>query len=241
VRAGFRRLSASWNTARVTAIDRTHMARTLATGLTELAGEWRADGETVHSQGSPKIVVADLHGGEQSPSHTDIGVALNPDDPAAPVIWDCAAGIGETPEEVAETAAYMWLQTTGSAVIELLTQQGEFAAHLSHDDPDGLPGHHVIHAPILPFGLDGAAMREWIEDNALLPALRDTLPSGLDQELNGVKLLFGGPAGGETAEVRVNGEIHEGASAALRELPWPRTGNPTFAKTFLLVFADSHD
>jgi hypothetical protein len=50
-----------------------------------------------------------------------------------------------------------------------------------------------------------------------------------------VKLLFGGTAGDEIAEVRINGVVDEQASRALAELPWPRLGEPVFARAFLLL------
>jgi len=59
----------------VHAIDRAHPAHTLATQLSGMSGTWTADGETVQSEGSPRIVVTDLHGGAEAPNHVDIGVA----------------------------------------------------------------------------------------------------------------------------------------------------------------------
>ncbi|MGW4849013.1 hypothetical protein [Nocardia brasiliensis] len=45
-------------------------------------------------------------------------------------------------------------------------------------------------------------------------------------ELNGIRLLFGGTAGVEVAEVQVNETIAVAASQALGALDWPRLGQP---------------
>jgi hypothetical protein len=221
-------------------LDRQHMVREIAAHLTELSGTWTVDGEVVLGEGSTVIVVTDLHGDAQEPNHVDVGVALNPGMAAAPVIWDCAAGHGTTPREVAETAARMWVETTGSTVLELLVQDGRFASHIVADDPDGLPGFHVLHGPVLPFGADREPLLRWVLDHPLLPALSETLPPHLDSSVNGVKLLFGGTRDDETVEVRVNGALCDDATDALRALGWPRVERPTFVKTFLLAFAEEH-
>jgi hypothetical protein len=213
-------------------LDRAHLVRTLATRLSEKAGTWTPDGDTIRSQGSPMITVTDLH--RVAPNHVDIGVAVNPENPEAPVIWDCAAGVGETSEDVAEMAAHMWVETTGSTVLELLTQRGELAAHIPGDDPDGLPGYHAIQGPMLVYGHDVEPLRQWVENNALLPALRSTLPQYLDPVVSGVKVLFGGSE--ENVEVRVDTEIREDVTAAVRALDYPRAG---FARAFFIVFPEA--
>jgi Family of unknown function (DUF6348) len=182
------------------------------------------------------VLVADLHGNEDQPGHVDIGIALNPEIPEAAVLWDCATGYGRNPAEVAERAAYVWLETTAPTVLELLERRGRLAAHLGSDDPDGLPGMHVLHGPVLTFGAgDGTPLRDWAVDNIVLPALRETLRPRLTGDVHGVKLLFGGTAGREVAEVRVDGVCDEASSHALAKLPWPRLEQPAFARAYLLV------
>jgi hypothetical protein len=215
-------------------LDRTHLVRTLANQLSELAGTWTPDGDTIHCEGR-LITVTDLHGGTEEPNHVDIGVAFTPDDPTVPVLWDCAAGVGETSEQIAEMAATMWVRTTGGTVLELLTRKSEFATHIPGDDPDGLPGFHVIHSPVLSFGGDGETLAQWVRDNPLLPVLRATLPSHLDMPLNGVKVLFGSAGGAETVEVRVNGVVRDDTTAAVRALDWPRIA---FVRAYLIIFPE---
>lgn len=83
------------------------------------------------------------------------------------------------------------------------------------------------------YGHDTGPMRQWVEDHPLLPALRPTLPRHLDSVVNGVKVLFGGSD--ENVEVRVNAEVREDVTAAVRALDWPRSG---FARAFLIAFPE---
>lgn len=69
---------------------------------------------------------------------------------------------------------------------------------------------------------------------ALAPAL---LPDLAGRQLNGVKLFLGGKSGDDVAEVRVNGEVSEAASAALRALDWPRGERLCWARLFVLLTA----
>jgi hypothetical protein len=220
-------------------IDHGHLRDALAEGLRELSGrKWTpADDGTIRSEGTPTVYVADLHDHEdQHPGHVDIGFALNPEHPEAPVLWDCATGVGQTPREVAERAAYVWLQTTAPTVLEVLEQRGRLATHLASDDPDGLPGMHCLHGPVLGFGAcDVTPLRDWAADNIVLPALRETLIPHITGPLHGIKLLFGGTAGNEVAEVQVDHAVDEASSRVLASLTWPRLEKPAFVRAYLLV------
>ncbi|MFD7653364.1 DUF6348 family protein [Actinosynnema sp. NPDC059797] len=219
-------------------LDRDHLVHALAQRLNALAGSWSpVAGGVLLDEGPSVVVVTDLHDGTEHPNHIDVGFAPNPQHPDKLVLWDCAVGHGRTPAEVAEAAAAMWLAGTGKAVLELLTQEGEFATHLPSTTPEGLAGHHVIHGPVVPMGGHGVPLVQWVLANPLVPALREALPAHLDQPLNGVKVLFGGAGPGEHAEVRVNGGLVDTPTAALRALPWPRLPN-AYAHTYLLVFAE---
>lgn len=182
------------------------------------------------------VFVTDLnHGDSQEPGHIDIGFALNPEHPEAPVLWDCSAGVGTNPAALAEFAARVWLETTAPTLLELLEYQGRLATHFSGDDPEGLPGLHVVHGPVLGFGAcDASPLRDWAVDNTLR-AQRDTLPSRITGAVHGVKVLFGGMVGQAVAEVRVDGAYDEASSSALADLPWPRLEKPAFARAYLVV------
>jgi hypothetical protein len=111
-------------------------------------------------------------------------------------------------------------------VLELMERNGEFATHLGPDDPDGFPGWHAIHGGIIGWGLGERyqTVKDWAMNHPLLPALAPALtrePFERDH-LIGVKLFFGSYDGVETAEVRVNGRVHEPA-CALNVRPRRRT------------------
>ena len=189
-------------------LDHDHLRDALADGLQQLSGKsWtRAEDGSIQSEGTSAVFVADLHGEEYSqPGHVDIGFALNPEHPQAPVLWDCTAGTGTTSAEVAEYAAFVWPKTTAPTVLEVLEGRSRLADHYGPDDPGGLPGMHVVQGPTLVFGTgDTTALQEWVAKNFVLPELRQTLLPRLTGAVHGVKLLFGGTTGNEVAEVRLD-------------------------------------
>lgn len=90
----------------------------------------------------------------QSAGHVDIEVVLDESDLASPRLWDCLAGFGATPQDQADSVAYLWSQTTASAFLELkLSGRGAFAAHFRGVDRGGIPGWHVIAGALLPGAL----------------------------------------------------------------------------------------
>jgi hypothetical protein len=221
------------------AIDHEFLRDAITDGLSRISEmSWtRAADGTVRSERAQVIHIADLHPEEdQHPGHVDIGFGLNAEHPGAPVLWDCVAGIGNTPAQVAEQAAFMWLETTAPAVLELMEQRSRLADHHESTDPGGLPGMHVVQGPALVFGRgDTTPMQEWARDNYVLPALYEALSHRLSEDINGVKLLFGGRAGGEVAEVRVNQAYDEASSRTLAQLAWPRLEGPAFVRAYLVV------
>jgi len=221
------------------AVDHDHLRDALADGLQRLSGKlWmRADDGSVRSEGTPVVFVADLHGyDDPHPGHVDIGFAINPGHPEAPVLWDCATGIGNTPAEVAEYAAFVWLRTTAPTLLEVLEQQSRLADHFDPDDRGGLPGMHVVQGPALVFGRgDTIPLQEWTATNFVLPELGETLLPHFTGDVHGVKLLYGGTAGNEVAEVQVDHAYDEASSLGLANLPWPRLVEPAFARAYFLV------
>ncbi|UBU10160.1 DUF6348 family protein [Nonomuraea gerenzanensis] len=170
-----------------------------------------------------------------SPAHLDLDFVLNLDT----TISDCVTGYGATVEEAVDRAIQMWLGTTGGALLELLVQDGSHAAHFAPGDPDGFPGWHAIHGGIVGWGTgdEHDAVQRWAVQHVLLPHLAPALKGTLEREhLVGVKAFFGGGAGTQTAEVRVNGACHEAGSRALAQLDWPRpAGGVSYARTFVLL------
>jgi hypothetical protein len=105
-----------------------------------------------------------------------------------------------------------------------------------------VPGWHAVQGPACVFGFGNEALAEWLGGNHVLPALAPRLLPELGHPLlNGVKLFLGGRAGDDVAEVRVNGEVSEPASAALRGLDWPRGERLAWARLYVLLLAADAD
>jgi hypothetical protein len=171
----------------------------------------------------------------ENPGHIDVQFCFN-SRKSDISLWDCVAGAGDTVDQRAKSAAYVWSTTTGCAILELLySRQGKFAEHFHGADPIGFRGWHVIGGPSVVFGHESSKLlQEWITTYPILPALSRALSPSLDERTcpHGVKIIFGG---GDVAEVRVDSEVHECASAALAELPWPRVKPFEFVRRYLLV------
>ncbi|MFI6320177.1 DUF6348 family protein [Nonomuraea sp. NPDC050556] len=214
--------------------------KTIAKRMSQFGGKWRARDGRVRGPGQSAVVIRSIDF-DDGPAHLDLGISLDAKDDTAPVLWDCTTGAGATDEAAIKQAVEMWAMTAGAAFMELVHQDGEQGTHLSQDDPDGLPGHHVVHGPVGAFTFSGdiGPITTWYIDNPVLPKIRDTLAGAFDDpRINGMKILFGGDLESEMAEVRINGEVHEEASAALLRLDWPREASFTYARTYVLVLPE---
>lgn len=205
--------------------------------------DWHVDGDVVRGPGTVGVTLGEDHTDE--PGHLDLNFVLNLERPDTTTLTDCVMGYGGTVEESVDRAIGTWLDTTGSAVFELLVQDGSFAGHFGADDPRGFPGWHLIHGGIVGWGSgpEREAVQLWAQDHPLAPALAPVLRKDLELtggQLVGIKVFFGGREGADTAEVTVNGEVHETAGAALAELDWPRpVDDLSYARTFLLLVQTS--
>ncbi|WP_449064372.1 DUF6348 family protein [Planomonospora algeriensis] len=210
----------------------------VARQLSDATGRsWRVTDDMVRGPGSAAVVLGEDHTG--NPGHLDLDFVLNVDRPEDTMISDCVAGYGATPEEAVDRAIRFWLGTTGSALLELLIQDGSFACHFAPDAPDGFPGWHAIHGGVTGWGTgdDSLAVQDWAVDNPLLSHLAPVLGDTFDRDhLIGVKAFFGGGEDTEAAEIRVDGVRHEAASEVLAGLDWPRPAEClSYARTFLLL------
>ncbi|WP_431682210.1 DUF6348 family protein [Kitasatospora sp. KL5] len=210
----------------------------VAEQLTEISGDrWTAGPGAATGPGTIAVVPAALHG--DGPAHLDLTVLLDASRPEAGAVTDCVAGFGASSEPAARRAVEVWAATAGVTVLELLAHNGRFAGHLHPDDADGLPGWHAVHGGIVAWGSGERhnAVQDWMLNRPVLPRLAGAFADGFARDrLVGVSLLFGGGAGEETAEVRVDGELHEQASKALLALDWPRPEAGTaYARTFVLL------
>ncbi|MFD0410259.1 DUF6348 family protein [Kitasatospora sp. NPDC127116] len=158
-------------------------------------------------------------------------VSVQPD---VPCFTDCVVVVS-TPR----AAAGLWARSAGACMLELLDGRGQFADHLSPDQEHGVPGRRSITSGVLAYGLSAEEnlrlQKELLEAQALRK-IADTFTADLESPwFNGVHLFYGGAPGAVEAEVRVNGERHEAASAALAALGLPEPTVFTVARSFTLV------
>jgi hypothetical protein len=208
--------------------------RSVVREMAQYGREFAVDGAIVRGPGSTAVAVRehpDTAGG-----HVDLGYVLALGRADAPVLWDCSAGLGKTEAEKLDNAVRMWATTTVATVMELLDGHGRYGDTFGPGRPGGVPDRHTVQGPACVFGFGSESLAEWLGGHHLLPALAERLEPELSHpQLNGVKLFLGGRAGDDIAEVRVNGEISEGASSALRSLDWPRGERLAWARLFVLL------
>nr|WTB29723.1 DUF2199 domain-containing protein [Streptomyces sp. NBC_00830] len=195
---------------------------------TELKGS-----SLISPSGWAVAVAPPQHGGGR---HYDL-VAL-PDvsvQPEVPCFLDCVVAMAEDPRRAADS----WVQTAGACLLELLDRRGRFADHAGPDHKRGLPGWHSITSGAVGLGLDTAENRRLqtaLVDANVLHRIADTLTADLESPyFNGVKVFYGGRPGAMQAEVRVNGERHEAASAAMAALNLPEPTAFTTVRYYALL------
>ncbi|GHF20314.1 hypothetical protein GCM10014715_88610 [Streptomyces spiralis] len=159
------------------------------------------------------------HGGGR---HYDL-VAL-PDvsvQPDVPCFTDCVVAMSPDPREAADS----WVQTAGACLLELLDQRKRFADQAGPEHERGVPGWHSIISGAVAFGLDTTENRRMqgaLLDANVLHRIADTFTADLESPFfNGVRVFYGGQPGAMEMEIRINGERHETASAAMTALNLP--------------------
>ncbi|MFG3227544.1 DUF6348 family protein [Kitasatospora sp. NPDC048194] len=203
--------------------------------MARLGQVFRSDGDVVRGPGTTAVAVRD-HPGDDGSGHVDLGFVLHLGRADAPVVWDCAAGLGKTEEEKLANAVKMWATTTASVLVELAEGRG---VHADHADLPELPGWHAVQGPAAVFGFGNEHLAGWLAEHRVLPALAPALRAEVTGPGPvGVKLFLGGKAGDDIAEVRVGGEVSEAASAALHALDWPRGERLCWARLFVLLTAE---
>jgi hypothetical protein len=215
----------------------------VAEQLSEISGErWTVGDGMAHGPGSAAVALGAPH--REGPAHLDLTFLPDAARPDGTAVADCVAGFGADSEAAVRRAVEIWASTTGVTMLELLAHNGRFAGHIHPSDADGLPGWHAIHGGIVAWGTGDRhnAVQDWTVTHPLLPQLAPAFADGFDRDgLIGVKIFLGGRAGQETAEVRVDGEVHEQASKALLALDWPRvTDGAAYARTFVLLVHPEH-
>ncbi|MFB6820649.1 DUF6348 family protein [Streptomyces virginiae] len=164
-------------------------------------------------------------------------VSIQPD---VPCFVDCVVVV-----TTARDAAGLWARSAGACLLELLHERGELAEHLGPEDEHGVPGWRSISSGVLAYGLsdqENLRLQNALVEADVLREIADTFTADLESPwFNGVRVFYGGVPGAMEAEVRVNGERHEAASAALAALGLPEPTVFTVARSFTLVLPAGAD
>ena len=160
----------------------------------------------------------------------DVNVRESP-----PCFVDCAAAATGNPEHAAAT----WAETTGACLLELLDHRERFAHHAGPNHAHGVPGMHMIVSGATGLGVDQAEnlrLQKALVEANVLHRIADTFAADLDSpHINGIKVFYGGRPGAMDAEVRINGERHAAASAALASLGLPEPTTFTAVRFFAVL------
>ncbi|MGN5377230.1 DUF6348 family protein [Streptomyces lasalocidi] len=202
-----------------------------APGLTE--GAELKGNSLLSPHGWAVAVAPPLHGGGQ---HYDLvalpDVSIQPD---VPCFVDCVVAMSADPREAADA----WVQTAGACLLELLDQRKRFADQAGPDHRRGVPGWHSIISGAVAFGVDtteNRRMQHALLDANVLHRIADTFTADLESPyFNGVKVFYGGRPGAMETEIRVNGERHEAASAAMAALNLPEPTAFTAVRYYALL------
>lgn len=207
--------------------------------------EWVVEGDCLVGPGTMAILVEGHAGdailrrtGSSWRAHMDVTFVLDRDRPADTSISDCVSGFGESEIAAIDSTAEQWANGTAQVMYELLAQDGDHATRLGPSDPMGLPGSHVIHGPFQGSGRGEMpdVLVQWATGFGVLHALSPVLaPAVTGFELVGIKFFFGSNAGQDTAEVRIASVADPLGSAALLQLPWPRSEEMAYVRAFALV------
>lgn len=216
--------------------DDSVLKQSFCDALNELKSGWEVVERGIIGPEGALVRFAERHESEAK-GHVDVQFVLFEEFEDQGHLWDCVSGFGDTPVKRAKTAAHLWASTTGGALLELkYSRRGEFADHYAGGDAGGFSGWHVISGAILGFGSADSAsqLQAWWLNHPVLPAIAEALEESLlDGDCpHGIKILFGGDG---IAEVRVNGDRHEGASDVLACLEWPRLIEAASVRSYVVV------
>ncbi|WP_441248205.1 DUF6348 family protein [Kitasatospora sp. McL0602] len=154
--------------------------------------------------------------------------------PEVPCFVDCVVVIGNP-----RGAAGLWARSAGACMLELLDGRERFAERWGPEEEHGVPGWRSITSGVLAYGLsdqENFRFQEALLEADVLHEIADTFTADLESPwFNGVRVFYGGAPGSVEAEVQVNGERHEAASAALAALGLPEPTVFTVARSFTLV------
>lgn len=148
---------------------------------------------------------------------------------------DCCVAMNGNPRHAAES----WAQTAGACLLELLDRHGRYARHDDPDDERGVPGFHAITSAATAFGLDpeeNQRLQHAVLEANVLHRVADSFTKDLHSPFfNGIKVFWGGLPGQMQAEIRVNGDCHEEASAVMTALNLPEPSVFTAVRYYALL------
>lgn len=160
--------------------------------------------------------------------------------PEVPCFGDCVVAFAGAPR-----AADSWAQTAGACLLELIDRRERFADHLGAEDPRGIPGWHMIESGVVGVGMDPAENRRLqraLTEANVLHRVAGTFTADLEPRFfTGVKVFYGGLPGSMEAEIRIDGERHEAASAAMATLDLPEPSVFTAVRSYALLLPPSAD
>lgn len=196
---------------------------------------WSLDASGLTGPGGERLQLLRKHSIDTK-GHYDVRIAFERDAGGSVELWDCVKGYGKDEEGMARTAAHIFAATTAVALREVRAPERiPVADHYHGFALRGVPGWHCVVSPAQGFGngSDGCALLAWWCTYPWLRRLGKRLTDGVAAGTCpiGVKVLFGAD---DVAEVRMHGEVHEAASAALQELPWPR-GDRFLLRCYVLL------
>ncbi|MER7762230.1 DUF6348 family protein [Streptomyces sp. NPDC097619] len=206
----------------------------LAPGCTEGAG---LKGDSLLSPRGWAVGVAAGDPGAAGEAHQydliafpDVGIQ-----PEVPCFVDRAVVV-TTPRD----AAVLWARSAGACLLALTdTAYAGLVDDLTPDDPYGVPGWRSLGAGALAYGVseeENHRLQEALLEADVLGRITPVFAADLASPwFNAVRVFHGGAPGAVRSEVRVNGERHEAASAALAELGLPEPTVFTAVRSFTLL------
>lgn len=210
-------------------------AESFCAALNRLLPGWSVRAGVIHGPEDAAVRFSTEHQ-VTSPGHADVEFSFQDSDPASLRLMDCVVGFGDGMEKRAENAATIWISTSATALLELkYSRKGQYADHYMASDPAGLTGWHSICSSIIGWGEGdgGKALQQWwVSSGQVLPALAPALVDLQGDRPHAIKIFFGGA---DIAEVRVDGQHHDAASAALLALDWPRQPRPDFVRALVIA------
>jgi hypothetical protein len=216
----------------------------LANALSAKAGEWIVDGDTIRHHDITITALSEYSSAQfHDTVHAHIGFYLT----RSKILWDCSVSIGSERNAALQNLVDGWMKTTGSTIIELITQNGRLATRFRPNDEGGFPGWHSIRSDPIVMSLQAEDLRpnveravRWCNTVNPLRAVREAVTPYLDTGPHGLKFFMAGNSevaagSGRDASVELDGDECEAAAHVLRQLPVPGLSGMTWLRFYCLL------